>query len=629
MSKYPKLWGRSSAVGEAKVRQLQKVGTPWLRASGPGFVAEKQSKLSNVKTHDERGIWFIAEPSEVVILGSTAARVSWGAPLSVSGVPINPPLGTPGGDNPCWIVRSTPVAKPKTRRGRSTNYGLRTWTHGKTVLSWRGPASRWFDEVEFLRRNLTLTGALAFDVSEGKDMSKVYFDGTPAAHWQDKPLAQQWFLSYFADGLIFQGEAVLLNIADFEIAGVVCGAAMYEGALHFITRTRLLSPVYRAYSWQLDPTEPPELLHTSTALSNSFPMSGWYFSGTTGEATCTLARASEDFSSINSLSAMGAQDRRDETWFGSYRVDSGFSFTQGFKLSTAAKGTYVESWVPSDTGGNGTWEIVYPRAEIPLYRDFRGDEAREFSMFTPAYREYGSDDSSETTDILTQTSSRGVSTTPDGGLLALAVNGSVLIELEAPVREESVTYEYQYNPPYATTGAATRHYKDTSAFLLFVDARSDLVILKTQVGEETSSAAGIATGGAISGSGTFTDSSSELLAGQGPTMALRQVDTTYPAGDHVVSWPRGHYTGWNPLVAPAPITLAPPSPFGRFDYLSVSGAEKAGNYLAGGVDWQGHVFAVVSDGKRRNEQVKPALFGPENLDIRGLHNISISEVSRG
>lgn len=54
MSKYPKLWGRSSAVGEAKVRQLQKIGTPWLRASGPGFVAEKQSKLSNVKTFGGR-----------------------------------------------------------------------------------------------------------------------------------------------------------------------------------------------------------------------------------------------------------------------------------------------------------------------------------------------------------------------------------------------------------------------------------------------------------------------------------------------------------------------------------------------------------------------------------------------
>ena len=55
MSKYPKSWpvgGHPEA--EAKVRQLQKIGSKWLRASGPGWVAEKQNKLSNVK-HEEGG----------------------------------------------------------------------------------------------------------------------------------------------------------------------------------------------------------------------------------------------------------------------------------------------------------------------------------------------------------------------------------------------------------------------------------------------------------------------------------------------------------------------------------------------------------------------------------------------
>ena len=48
--KYPKLWPVGGhPEGEAKVRQLNKLGPKWLRASGPGWVAEKQNKLSNVK----------------------------------------------------------------------------------------------------------------------------------------------------------------------------------------------------------------------------------------------------------------------------------------------------------------------------------------------------------------------------------------------------------------------------------------------------------------------------------------------------------------------------------------------------------------------------------------------------
>ncbi len=47
---YPKLWPVGGhPEGEAKVRQLKKLGPKWLRASGPGWVAEKQNKLSNVK----------------------------------------------------------------------------------------------------------------------------------------------------------------------------------------------------------------------------------------------------------------------------------------------------------------------------------------------------------------------------------------------------------------------------------------------------------------------------------------------------------------------------------------------------------------------------------------------------
>lgn len=55
---YPKLWPVGGhPEGEAKVRQLKKLSPKWLRASGPGWVAEKQAKLSNVKYGGEGGMY--------------------------------------------------------------------------------------------------------------------------------------------------------------------------------------------------------------------------------------------------------------------------------------------------------------------------------------------------------------------------------------------------------------------------------------------------------------------------------------------------------------------------------------------------------------------------------------------
>lgn len=52
----PKLWPLGVyPEAEAKVRQLQKVGTKWLRASGPGWVAEKQDRFSNIKFEYDSG----------------------------------------------------------------------------------------------------------------------------------------------------------------------------------------------------------------------------------------------------------------------------------------------------------------------------------------------------------------------------------------------------------------------------------------------------------------------------------------------------------------------------------------------------------------------------------------------
>lgn len=58
MSKYPKSWPSGGhPIAEAKVRQLQKLSAPWLRASGDEWVSEKQGKQSNVKVQG-KGAWF-------------------------------------------------------------------------------------------------------------------------------------------------------------------------------------------------------------------------------------------------------------------------------------------------------------------------------------------------------------------------------------------------------------------------------------------------------------------------------------------------------------------------------------------------------------------------------------------
>lgn len=55
--KYPKLWNGPSAVGEALVRALQRVGTPWLTTIAGDVVANKQGKFSEVFQGGEDGIY--------------------------------------------------------------------------------------------------------------------------------------------------------------------------------------------------------------------------------------------------------------------------------------------------------------------------------------------------------------------------------------------------------------------------------------------------------------------------------------------------------------------------------------------------------------------------------------------
>lgn len=79
MSKYPKSWPVGGhPVAEAKVRQMQKLSAPWLRASGDGWVAEKQGRRSSVKIRGE-GAWFCVGHEDPLDL-STGAVMRAGRP---------------------------------------------------------------------------------------------------------------------------------------------------------------------------------------------------------------------------------------------------------------------------------------------------------------------------------------------------------------------------------------------------------------------------------------------------------------------------------------------------------------------------------------------------------------------
>lgn len=79
MSKYPKSWPVGGhPVAEAKVRQMQKLSAPWLRASGDGWVAEKQGSRSSVKIRGE-GAWFCVGHEDPLDL-STGAVMRAGRP---------------------------------------------------------------------------------------------------------------------------------------------------------------------------------------------------------------------------------------------------------------------------------------------------------------------------------------------------------------------------------------------------------------------------------------------------------------------------------------------------------------------------------------------------------------------
>lgn len=58
MARYPKMWPVGGhPEGEAKVRQLQALDLPWARASGPGWVAEKQGDFANVKYGEKNRLY--------------------------------------------------------------------------------------------------------------------------------------------------------------------------------------------------------------------------------------------------------------------------------------------------------------------------------------------------------------------------------------------------------------------------------------------------------------------------------------------------------------------------------------------------------------------------------------------
>lgn len=75
-----------------------------------------------------------------------SVSVEWGKPFqdAQTGVEINPPLGTEGGDDPAWIL-SPWTNSWRYKRGQPETYGMRDWVgpdEKNDVLTWSGPESR-------------------------------------------------------------------------------------------------------------------------------------------------------------------------------------------------------------------------------------------------------------------------------------------------------------------------------------------------------------------------------------------------------------------------------------------------------------------------------------------------------
>lgn len=105
MSKYPKLWNGTNAVGEAKVRQLQKIDVPFLSAQGPGFESNTMGRFSEVFGGQETRYRGLAYAGSSVETSSPAYRWYTFPYAGTSG-----DYGTPV--SAAWSAASTPQGDP-------------------------------------------------------------------------------------------------------------------------------------------------------------------------------------------------------------------------------------------------------------------------------------------------------------------------------------------------------------------------------------------------------------------------------------------------------------------------------------------------------------------------------------
>lgn len=319
----PKIWGDNDTariVGEARVRGLQMVDAPYLSASGPGFVANKQDQFAEVhligggedEVEFEGNIIFTPG---VIYPGDPMTMNSFGPPFSDETGPINDPLGTEYTDafaytaRPWWVDREPSwVARASNKRARLTRrqprkYGGRNWIskNEKEVLSWAGPSSRAMDIRRFIHDTMSTAGALSTATVDIRTVS--------ATELLDATLRNRVH-HLFPDTVIYYRGAVLLDLLDVGLAwytpvvygGVstttatrgVVGAAFHtkdDGSrvLRFVTTNGYIeeSTVW-FYETAADGTGVPTLLHTYTIPIDHRAHSDWYFNASGTAALCTL-----------------------------------------------------------------------------------------------------------------------------------------------------------------------------------------------------------------------------------------------------------------------------------------------------------------------------------------------------
>ena len=298
--------------------------------------------------------YFVEQPSQV------SDAVVYGAPYETGeGAPINPPIGSAGGNPGTWTLNYKSGEYTITK-GRQQNYGYRNWIgENGLVLSWMGPPTRMYD---------------------------VHGLGDPAVkNYPSQPGGyRHWRQDWAADRYVFYQNRVLWEFASFvhgaaiwtdagrRFLVAVVGGTQYHAEQGQVVRVELTEYLY--------PVEgaAEEILHTFDYSATMRSMTDWYFNRSGDRAVCTT-RDSDAGGTPSMI----------------YRLD----------LDLSAGFTFEQLWSSDTVVGSSTlhyenldepYPSNYKRREVsrsvnlsgherPLYVDYVGDEMVHVGLRLPAY----------------------------------------------------------------------------------------------------------------------------------------------------------------------------------------------------------------------------------------------------